>query len=121
MYRLSNAETERSTDAAVAVVPETGPESAAESPSREFYDFVRGRSNEIPAGHNENGMRLYRHLVYIGVEQMLDGYFSGVRETLGEESWQALLKEFIRGSQWESNFYGDLTDEFIHFLETQSR
>lgn len=86
----------------------------------DFHDFVRGRSDLVPPGHNEAGMRLYRHLVYIGVEQMLDGYFDKVRDTLGEDAWRALLQAFIRESAWDSNFYGDLTDEFIAFLQRQA-
>ena len=39
-----------------------------------FYDYVRGLSDEVPAGYSENGMRLYRHLVYLGADQMLGGY-----------------------------------------------
>ena len=88
--------------------------------SAAFYDYVRGLSDEVPAGYTENGMRLYRHLVYLGADQMLGGYFPDVKQTLGDESWRSLLCAFIQSSAWQSHFYGDMTDEFIEFLKQQA-
>ena len=84
-----------------------------------FHDYVRGRSDTLPEGYAEPGMRLYRHLVYLGVGQMLDAHFPEVRAALGEEDWRALLQAFIRESRWDSPFYGDLKDDFVAFLQRQ--
>ena len=85
-----------------------------------FHDYVRGRSDALPAGFGEAGMRLYRHLVYLGVHQLLEVNFPDVREALGEDAWRALLQAFIRESRWDSHFYGDMKDEFVAFLQRQS-
>lgn len=85
-----------------------------------FQDYVRGRSDALPAGYGEAGMRLYRHLVYLGVHQLLEVNFPDVREALGEDAWRALLQAFIRESRWDSHFYGDMKDEFVAFLQRQS-
>lgn len=81
-----------------------------------FWDYVRGRTNEVPQGYAKNGLDLYRHLVYIGVDQMLEDCFPEVQKALGPEAWTMVLKDFIASSQWNSNFYGDLEDEFFEYL-----
>ncbi len=85
-----------------------------------FHEYMRGRSDVLPAGYGEAGMRLYRHLVYLGVHQMLEAHFPEVRAALGEDDWRALLQAFIRESHWDSHFYGDMKDDFVIFLQRQS-
>ncbi|MES2917404.1 MAG: DNA-binding domain-containing protein [Pseudomonadota bacterium] len=84
-----------------------------------FHDYVRGRSDALPTGYAEAGMRLYRHLVYLGVEQLLAAHFPEVQAALGEDDWRALLQAFIRESRWDSPFYGDMKDDFVVFLQCQ--
>lgn len=88
--------------------------------SAAFYDYVRGCSDEIPAGHTEAGMRAYRHLVYLGAAQMVEAHFPAVRQELGEDAWRTLIEGFVRQSRWSSNFYGDLKDEFLAYLARES-
>lgn len=85
-----------------------------------FHDYVRGRTEVIPQGYAEPGMRLYRHLVYLGAAQLLEAHFPAVKESLGEETWSELIRVFVRESRWQSHYYGDLKDEFILFLEQQA-
>ncbi|HET8731307.1 MAG TPA: DNA-binding domain-containing protein [Moraxellaceae bacterium] len=84
-----------------------------------FHDYVRGRTDDVPSGYTEAGMRLYRHLVYLGASQMLEAHFPEVQAALGEEGWRQLLQAFIRESKWDSPFYGDMKDEFLSFLARQ--
>jgi len=81
---------------------------------------VRGRSDDIPPGYAEPGMRAYRHLVYLGASQMVEAHFPAVRQELGEDAWRTLIEDFVRQSQWTSHFYGDLKDEFLAYLARQS-
>ena len=85
-----------------------------------FHDYVRGRANTLPEGYAENGMRLYRHLVYLGASQLVEAEFPALRETLSDADWRALIETFVRDSHWDSHFYGDLKDEFLAFLETHA-
>ena len=85
-----------------------------------FYDFVRGRSDDVPAGYTAAGLRVYRHLVYLGASQMIEAHFPAVREQLGDDAWRTLIEDFVRQSQWTSHFYGDLKDEFLAYLARQS-
>jgi hypothetical protein len=86
----------------------------------EFYDYVRGRTDVVPQGYTEPGMRVYRYLVYLGASQMVEANFPQVKTELGDEAWRTLIEEFVRQSQWKSNYYGDLKDEFLTFLARES-
>lgn len=88
--------------------------------STAFYDFVRGLSDEVPAGYAENGLRAYRHLVFIGASQMIEAHYPALREQLGDSAWRELIAAFIRQSAWQSPFYGDLKDEFLAFITRES-
>lgn len=89
-------------------------------PSDAFFDYVRGRTDEVPAGYALNGMRAYRHLVWLGASQMIEAHFPEVRAQLGEDNWRALIEAFVRQSAWPSNHYGDIKDEFTAFLARES-
>lgn len=89
-------------------------------PSDAFYDYVRGRTEAVPEGYTLQGMRAYRHLVYLGASQMVEAHFPAVREQLGEEAWRALIEAFVRQSAWASHYYGDLKDEFTAFLARET-
>lgn len=86
----------------------------------DFYDYVRGRTDVVPAGYTEAGLRVYRHLVYLGASQMIEAHFPAVRAELGEEAWRTLIEAFVRQSQWRSHFYGDLKDEFLAYVARES-
>lgn len=85
-------------------------------PAAAFFDYVRGRSDEVPPGYTLQGMRVYRHLVRLGASQMVEAHFPEVKQQLGEAEWRALIDAFVRDSAWPSHFYGDLGDEFTAYL-----
>ena len=88
--------------------------------STEFYDYVRGRSELTPDGYSKAGMKVYRHLVYLGASQMLESCYPHIHKELGDASWRYLIEDFIRKSAWTSHFYGDLKDEFLTYLEREN-
>ncbi|MNY84528.1 hypothetical protein D3C78_06830 [compost metagenome] len=88
--------------------------------SNAFYNYVRGRSETVPAGYTLPGMRTYRYLVYLGVSQMVEANFPSLREQLQEQAWRLLIEEFVRQSAWTSPYYGDLHHEFIAYLGRES-
>lgn len=88
--------------------------------SAAFYDFVRGHSDDVPAGYTAAGLRVYRHLVYLGASQMIEAHFPAVREQLGDDAWRTLIEAFIRQSEWSSPYYGDLKDDFLAYLARES-
>ena len=81
-----------------------------------FFDYVRGRTNDLPPGYTEAGLRLYRHLTWLGVSQALEARYPTLRADLGEDAWLTLTRAFVRDATWSSPFYADLTDDFPAFL-----
>lgn len=88
--------------------------------SHAFYDYVRGRSETVPAGYALAGMRAYRHLVYLGASQMVEANFPTLRAQLGEPAWRLLIEGFVRQSAWTSPYYGDLHHDFMAYLLRES-
>ena len=88
--------------------------------SAAFFDYVRGRSDVVPPGYAEAGLRAYRYLVYLGASQMVQAHFPELRAQLGEEAWRTLIEGFVRQSAWRSHFYGDLRHEFLDYLARAS-
>ena len=88
--------------------------------SAAFFDYVRGRSDVVPPGYTEAGLRAYRYLVYLGASQMVQASFPDLRDQLGEDAWRTLIEGFVRQSAWRSHFYGDLRHEFIDYLAQAS-
>jgi len=85
-----------------------------------FFDYVRYRTDEVPAGYTKNGLEMYRRLVYQGVDSMISYAYPHVKSGLSDEEWRFLLENFIAKSEWNSNFYGDLSNEFIIFLQNET-
>ena len=85
-----------------------------------FHDYVRGRTDAVPQGYTEAGMRVYRYLVYLGAAQMIEAHFPALRSELADEAWRTLIEGFVRQSNWTSHYYGDLKDEFLAFLARES-
>lgn len=81
-----------------------------------FFDYVRGRSDTLPEGYDERGMRLYRHLVWLGASQTIEAHHPHLREQLGEEAWRGLIEAWVRESTWDSPFVNDLAEDFVAFL-----
>jgi len=86
----------------------------------DFYLYVRGATEIIPDGYSEQGMQAYRHLVFLGASQMIEANYPALREQMGEQAWNELIKAFVRQSTWTSNYYGDIKDEFLAFLARES-
>lgn len=81
-----------------------------------FFDHVRGRTDVAPPGHDPRGLRLYRHLVWLGASQAVEAQHPTLRAQLGEDAWQPLIAAWVRDSAWDSPFLMDLNDDFMAFL-----
>lgn len=82
----------------------------------QFWDYVRGITDEVPAGYTKAGCDLYRHLTYLGAHQMLESCFPEIREGLAAEDWEAMIRHFVATTRWSSNYYGDMENEFLQYL-----
>jgi hypothetical protein len=76
-------------------------------------------SDAVPAGYDLQGMKLYRHHVFLGVSQLLEGAYPELRAELSTDDWARLLGDFIAKSRWASNFYADLDVQFKLYLNDE--
>lgn len=81
---------------------------------------MRGRSDAVPEGQDERGMRAYRHLVWLGASQLIEAHHPDLRTGLGDEGWQALIQDFVRQSRWTSPYLGDVHEDFLDYLARQA-
>ena len=107
--------------AATLPLPPQAQQNQTEAGTAAFYDYVRGRTDTVPPGYTEAGLRVYRYLVYLGASQMIEAHHPALREQLGEDNWRTLIEAFVRDSRWQSNFYEDLNDAFNDFLTRASQ
>lgn len=107
--------------AATLPLPPQAQQNQTEASTAAFYDYVRGRTDDVPPGYTEAGLRVYRYLVYLGASQMIEAHHPALRAQLGEDDWRTLIEAFVRDSQWQSNFYEDLNDAFTDFLARASQ
>ena len=89
--------------------------------SQAFFDYIRNLSDQVPEGYTQDGMNLYRYLVYLGASQMIASCFPELKQKLSDDDWDWLINRFIQQSAWTSNFYGDLENEFAHFIRAQAQ
>ncbi|MDO4705072.1 MAG: putative DNA-binding domain-containing protein [Comamonadaceae bacterium] len=115
------AQTSSAANAAASAVLKLASHDSIDASTAAFYDYVRGRTDEVPPGYTEAGLRVYRYLVYLGASQMVEAHHPQLRELLGEAQWRPLIEAFVRDSQWQSNFYEDLNDAFTDFLARASQ
>ena len=80
--------------------------------SAAFFDHVRGRSDVVPSGYTEAGLRAYRYLVYLGASQMVQAQFPDLRGQLGEDAWR-LLDE-LRGDKREATFGSQIRNYVLY-------
>jgi hypothetical protein len=84
-----------------------------------FFDYVRGVSEVVPAGYDLRGMKVYRHHVFLGVSQLLEGAYPELRAELSTDDWAVLLRDFIVKTRWSSNFYADLDVQFKLYVNDE--
>ena len=87
---------------------------------QDFFDYIKEVSDTIPEGYTKQGLDVYRYLVYLGVDQMLEDAFPQVREIISEEDWKLLLKNFIKDFKFTSPYYSNLDEDFKTYLKLNS-
>ncbi|ETD72126.1 hypothetical protein V757_06075 [Pelistega indica] len=48
-----------------------------------FYDYVRGKTDEVPDGYSEKGLNVYRYLVFLGASQMIESCYPEIKKSFG--------------------------------------
>ncbi|CAA9342365.1 MAG: FIG005107: hypothetical protein [uncultured Lysobacter sp.] len=73
-----------------------------------------------PNGIEDRRLKIYRELFFNNVEGMLAGNFPVIVRTLGEDRWQALVRDFYREHPSHTPLFTELAREFLRYLETRA-
>ena len=69
-----------------------------------------------PPGIEERRLRVYRELFLGSMEGLLAGSFPVIRRTLGDERWQALVRDFYAGHRCSTPLFAEVAGEFVDWL-----
>ena len=72
-----------------------------------------------PPGIEPRRMAIYARLVYNNVESVMANVFAGLQDIIGEVTWRALVRDFLRRHTIDSPYYSKLPDEFLAYLATR--
>jgi len=96
--------------------------SLAEQPSLAEHQRTMGLHlrdpDNAPAPDNLDARRLgiYRELVFNNIESQLSAAFPVINSILSTQTWQALVREFLRNYRAQTPYFTQLSAEFVDFL-----
>lgn len=72
-----------------------------------------------PEGLEERRLKIYRELFYNNIEGLLATNFPVIRELLGDDRWQRLVRDFYREHASHTPLFTEIGREFQRYLDTR--
>lgn len=69
-----------------------------------------------PPGMEERGLAVYRDLVFRNAEGLLASTFPVLKETLGEEAWEGLVRDFLAEHGAATPLFPEMPGELVRYL-----
>jgi len=86
----------------------------------QFTAHIRDpESNPRPPEVEERRMAIYRELVYNNVEGFLSDNFPVLRQTLSDEFWHAMVRDFFIRHRARTPLFTEISQEFITYLQEE--
>ncbi|MEN5304113.1 putative DNA-binding domain-containing protein [Pseudomonas sp. TWI628] len=82
--------------------------------ARHLRDPVR---HPAPVGIEQKRLRLYRELLYGGIEALLAGSFPVLRKTLGDQCWHARVHDFYASYRCRTPLFSQIAAAFVDYLQ----
>lgn len=76
--------------------------------------------NPAPAGVEARRLAVYADLFYRNVEGLLASAFPVIRQTLGDDAWHALARDFLREHPARTPLFTELARELLRYLDTRA-
>ncbi len=73
--------------------------------------------NPPPAEVEDRRMKIYRELFFNNVESFMSNTYPVLQELLGEERWQAILRDYFARHQATTPLFSEMPREFLKYLE----
>ncbi|MEW6037251.1 MAG: putative DNA-binding domain-containing protein [Pseudomonadota bacterium] len=87
---------------------------------REFASHVRDPSRyPAPAGVPPERIAIYRELLYNNIESFIGNGFPVIKRILGEDRWNALVRDFFARHICTTPYFSEICEEFLAYLEEE--
>ncbi|KPK11795.1 MAG: hypothetical protein AMJ68_04460 [Acidithiobacillales bacterium SG8_45] len=84
----------------------------------EFAAHIRDpESNPAPDGIEDRRMAVYRELFFNNVEDFMASSYPVLHEILGEDRWQAMLRDYFAHHRAETPLFPEMPAEFLAYLQ----
>jgi hypothetical protein len=87
---------------------------------REFASHIRDPSRyPAPAGVPPERIAIYRELLYNNLESFIGNGFPVIKRILGEDRWNALVRDFFARHVCTTPYFSEICEEFLAYLEKE--
>lgn len=91
------------------------------SPQNALGAWIRDPHGQpAPSGIEPRRLAVYADLFYRNVEGLLGTAFPVVRQTLGDDAWHALARDFLREHPARTPLFTELARELLRYLDTRA-
>lgn len=86
----------------------------------EFAAHIRDpEGNPCPAGLADRRMKVYRELFYNNIEGFIARGFPALRKLIADESWHAMVRDFMVRHRCKTPYFPEIVDEFLEYLQLE--
>lgn len=90
---------------------------AFQQQQRQFLNYLRQpQSSPLPKGFSPERAAVYVELLYNKFDESLSACFPIIRRILSQDTWRALLSDFIAEHRCLTPYYRRIPDEFVQYL-----
>lgn len=83
--------------------------------------YLRDPDNQAPPADMDLArVNVYRDLVFNNLLTLLGGTFPVLIRIIGDERWRTLVRDFLREHRAQTPKFGEIAEEFLGFLATES-
>jgi hypothetical protein len=82
--------------------------------------WIRDPRNAPPAGIEPRRLQVYADLVLGNLSGLLGSTFPVIRAVLGEDRWQALMRDFLREHESRTPLFTELAAELLRYLDARA-
>jgi hypothetical protein len=86
----------------------------------QFTGYLRDpENNDKPAGIEQRRLNVYRDLFYNNIEGFISSCFPVLKSLVPEESWHAMVRDFMIKHKSKSPLFNEIAHEFLYYLDNE--
>lgn len=89
-----------------------------ESVQQQLASYIRNPAEvAAPEGIEPRRLKIYRELFYKNIEGFISGGFPILRQIIHDESWHAMVRDFMVHHQCHTPYFLEISQEFLLYLQ----